>query len=290
MSMPVSGRVVHRGYVNPWECDEMGHMNLQFHAAKFSDALAHLAALADVPTPRLHHLHFRFSHEMRASDLVTIRASALTQDRAQLALQFLLANGDEVLASSQIAEMSCADARAAARLLAIAGEGAPHKQAQPRAIEAAAFVQAPSLTPEQSVRRFESIRSVVRADDCASGGEASVRFMMARISEAQAHMWQAADIGRHWQVQENLATASAELGLRFHGALVAGDPFFITTAFQAAGAKVMRFSHHLFHASSGAPILAAEGAAVLIDRTTRRAVDLPAHTRRHPQLQESRHD
>lgn len=290
MSLEMSGRVVHRGYVNPWECDEMGHMNLQFHAAKFSDALAHLVALADVPSPRLHHLHFRFSHEMRASDLVTIRASALTQDRARLALQLLLANGDEVLGSSQIAEMSCADERAAARLLAIAGEGLPHKQAQPRAIDAALFAQMPAHEQTLAVPRFESIRSITGAADCGPDHVASVRFMMARISEAQAHMWQAAGIGRHWQAQENLATASAELGLRFHGTLSAGDPFAITTSFHAAGSKMMRFSHHLFHALSGAPILAAEGAAVLIDRTTRRAVPLPAHAHRHPQLQESHHD
>lgn len=280
----LSGRVVHRGYVNPWECDEMGHMNLQFHAAKFSDALAHLVALADVPLPRIDHLHFRFSHELRTSDLVSIRAAALTQDRARLTLQFLMANGSDVLASSQIAELSCADERDAARLAALAGESAPHVQAQPRAIDAAIFTHAPSLDLVQDAPRFESNRGIIHASDCTGAGEAGVRTIMARISEAQAHMWQAADIGRHWQVQENLATASAELGMRFHGVLRAGEPFFITTSFHAAGSKMMRFSHHLFHALSGAPILAAEGAAVLIDRTTRRAVPLPERARKNPSL------
>lgn len=277
MTQTLSGRVVHRGYVNPWECDEMGHMNLQFHAAKFSDALAHLAGMAGVAPPRLHHLHFRFSHEMRASDLVSIRVSALTQDRARLALQFLLAKGDDLLASSQIAEIMCADNAQASAIAAIAGMGEPHPSAMLRSIAAAAFDAGASPSP-----RFESGRGIASPHDCGPDGSYSARGMMARISECQAHMWQEAGIGRHWQVQENLATASVELGMRFHGTLKAADPFVITTAFHPAGSKVMRFSHHLFHALTGEAIMEAEGAAVLIDRTTRRAVPLPAAARPSP--------
>ncbi len=270
---------MHRGYVNPWECDEMGHMNLQFHAAKFADALAHLGALAGIDTPRLHHAHFRFAHEMRASDLVTIRVLALATAGARVTLQFLMSNGDEVLASSQIAEVACADERSALHLQVLSGSDVPHAQAQPRAIDPALFDRTPSLARDGAAQRFETIRSVVQPADCNSDGTMGARAIMARLSECQAHMWHAAGIGRHWQTQENLATATAELGIRFHATLEAGAPLVVTSAFRIAGSKVMRFSHHMFHAASGLPVMAAEGAAVLIDRTTRRAVPMPPMTR-----------
>ncbi|MBV1887252.1 MAG: thioesterase family protein, partial [Parvibaculaceae bacterium] len=31
-----------KGYVAPWECDEMGHMNIQFYFSKAHDAELHL--------------------------------------------------------------------------------------------------------------------------------------------------------------------------------------------------------------------------------------------------------
>ena len=35
-----------RGNANAWECDERGHMNVQFYLAKASEAVGNLAALA----------------------------------------------------------------------------------------------------------------------------------------------------------------------------------------------------------------------------------------------------
>ena len=41
--------VVYRGYVSPWDCDEMGHMNVRFYVAKAMEAVAGLAAALGMP-------------------------------------------------------------------------------------------------------------------------------------------------------------------------------------------------------------------------------------------------
>jgi len=41
--------VHHRGIVMPWECDDMGHLNIRFHAARYGQAQGHFASVGTHP-------------------------------------------------------------------------------------------------------------------------------------------------------------------------------------------------------------------------------------------------
>ena len=76
----------HRGVVHPWECDFMGHMNVQFYMAKFSDAGAQLSAIIGVTRAYMEETgaglaaleqHITYEREMRAGDATAV-ASCVT--------------------------------------------------------------------------------------------------------------------------------------------------------------------------------------------------------------------
>lgn len=75
--------VTGRGAINPWECDQWGHLNVQFYLAKASDAQAHLAARLGLMPSRLRSLagslmpvtdRALFKRELRAGDIYFIRS------------------------------------------------------------------------------------------------------------------------------------------------------------------------------------------------------------------------
>ena len=70
--------VTGRGAINPWDCDQWGHMNVQFYLAKASDAQAVLAARLGLSPSRLRAAGCRpmpvadrilFKRELRAGDI-----------------------------------------------------------------------------------------------------------------------------------------------------------------------------------------------------------------------------
>ncbi|MDX5365767.1 MAG: thioesterase, partial [Alphaproteobacteria bacterium] len=72
-----------RGTVNTWECDEVGHMNVQFYVARASDAafyLRHALGLSPshVKVERRAMVaieeHIRFHRELRAGDIMNMRS------------------------------------------------------------------------------------------------------------------------------------------------------------------------------------------------------------------------
>ena len=80
-----------RGAINPWECDQWGHLTVQFYLAKASDAQAHLAARLGLVPSRLRSAagslmpstdRALFKRELRAGDIYFIRSGirALTAD------------------------------------------------------------------------------------------------------------------------------------------------------------------------------------------------------------------
>ena len=260
--------IVYRGYVNPWDCDEMSHMNVQFHVAKASEAFSGLLASMGVSRDdraavRVARHRIRFLKEMHVSDLVAIHGGVtrIADGAMEAVLEVRNGHGDLCVAVDVGAE---GPLPASAELVA-AGPDAP---GLPEGAEGEGTLEAAAAFEE-------TIRNVVQAAHCDPDGGLAPRGVMARFSEAQGHLWAMLDAPRAWQRSQYLATATLEYRIRYGARPKAGSIVRLLTSVAAASGKTIRFRHWLFDAETGEMAAAAAGAALFLDRASRKAVPLP---------------
>ena len=78
--------ITYRGTVYPWQCDQMGHMNVMWYVSKFDEATWHVFARVGL-TPSFLRQHDRgmagvqqntsYERELRAGDIVAIQSGIL---------------------------------------------------------------------------------------------------------------------------------------------------------------------------------------------------------------------
>lgn len=277
-----------RGVCLAAECDEMEHMGVRHFAEKLSQAAAQwdlalglspavLARLESAVRPR--GLHMRFHREVRAGDLLEIVSGHLTYGpsdwRAVHVLRpfgggpdfatFVLDNGLSHRVSAQPVPLPETVQKAAGERQVTLPDSA-----RPRA-----FVSAfPTPAPTPMLEPFESMRGMAGAGG-HQGASLLLPSLVGMVVEAQHAMWAAAGLHKRDMIERGFATATAELRVLFQDALKAGEPFHIRTSIEPAkaGTKSVRFRHEIYRSADQEPVLAAEGAGFVIDRTTRKAVD-----------------
>jgi len=294
----MSGMIdTYKGYVSLQECDEMGHMNIQHYIAKGSDssfnlrvALGH-GALTQAETGlgyvALEH-HIRFHRELRASDLVVIRAGVVeVREKTLRIYQEMREALDGTLAATFVVDTGCLDlatrrlapwpehVRAAAQNL----QTELPAEALPRSIPREAVERDVSLARADELGMVETNRSVVNTWECDTNNHMNARFFMARFSDAQGHMWAHVGLGRHEQAARGLATATVEMRLVYFRELRAGETLFVRTGILPGEGRTIRYRHWLFSGDTGEPACAAEGAGLLFDKASRKAVPLPETVR-----------
>ena len=260
--------VDYRGYVNAWDCDEMGHMNVQFYVAKASEALDGLLARLGLDRmqrrdARVAQHRVRFVKEMHVSDLVEIVGGATKFAGTTLDAYLEMRNGLGAVCARVDATVH--NAAAASPELCDGGPGAG-------GLEAGAEGDG-ALSATSGFR--ETIRNVVQSVHCDVDGCLAPRGVMARFSEAQGHLWAMLDAPRAWQREANLATATLEYRIRYGAKPPAGSQVRLMTRVVAASGKTIRFRHWLFDAETDEMVAAAAGAALFLDRADRRPIALP---------------
>lgn len=288
----------YRGYVSLQECDEMGHMNIQHYISKSSDSSYNLRVALDLGAldqaqtglgyVALEH-HIRFHRELRASDLVVIRSGIVEmREKTMRIYQEMREVLDDRLAATYVIDTGCLDLatrrltawpeETRARAAAMAAELPP--EALPRSLPKEALERDVSLARADADGMVETNRSVVNTWECDTNNHMNARFFMARFSDAQGHMWAHAGLGRHEQAARGLATATVEIRLAYLRELRAGETLFVRTGIDATDGKTIRYRHWLFSGDTGEPACIAEGAGLLFDKSTRKAVPLPDALRR----------
>tara|TARA_R110000824_G_scaffold118960_16_gene272449 strand:- start:36181 stop:37074 length:894 start_codon:yes stop_codon:yes gene_type:complete len=284
----------YRGYVSMQECDEMGHMNIQHYIGKTSDAsfllrnAIGMSASQQATNGRgyvaLEH-HIRFHRELKTSDLVVIRSGIVEmRDRTLVKFQEMREVLDDRLAATFVVNVGCLDLETRrlttwpeetkARAAALSCEMPDY--AAPRGIGREVIERDVSRARADAAGMFESNRSAVNPWECDTNGHMNARFIMSRFSDAQGHMWAAAGLGRHEQAASGLATATVEMRLVYFRELKAGDTLYVRTGLVETAPKTLRYRHWLFNAETDEPVCAAEGLGLLFDKTTRKAVAIPA--------------
>jgi acyl-CoA thioester hydrolase len=105
--------ITYRGAVYPWQCDHMGHMNVQWYVEKFDEACWHLLAQLGLSGARLRReglamaaveQRLEYKRELHAGDAVTIRSRVLdvTDKSIRMRHELRLDETSQVAATTEI--------------------------------------------------------------------------------------------------------------------------------------------------------------------------------------------
>jgi acyl-CoA thioester hydrolase len=281
-----------RGAVNPWECDQWGHLNVQFYLAKASDAQAHLVARLGLTPSRLRSSagslmpvtdRALFKRELRAGDIHFIRSG----------IRSVAADGTLDIASRMVNQETGIESAAfetrlrwvardrttplpwpddvAAAAATLAGELAELQRPQPMA----------NLLPAQ--RQLERLlltyRGSVEAWECDSEGVAPPRAHIARFNDAITHLFRAMKLDRAELFASGLGSAALDYDISYHRPMRAGTAVEIRSSMLALSDKVYHLVHYVLDSASGELITTIVVAALFFDLAARKSVAIPPAVR-----------
>jgi acyl-CoA thioester hydrolase len=286
---------VARSSVQTWECDQMGHMNVQFYVAKADEGLCALAAALGL-SPRAQgsdraaliprEQHIRFHRELRPGAPYAVNAGILVAKNEGLILYEEMQNTvTGTVAATFVTRAEWADAtlRGGLPLPVIAvAKAAPlmidlPAQGQPRGLDMAPARPAPTLAEAESLGLMTTFRGAVLAEHCDAHGYMLTRHYMGRVSDAIPNLI----AQTRGEDRSTGSTGGAALEYRFVYRMPAGegDLLILKSGLRSVSSKTYIWCHWLFDAVSGECFATAEAVAVAMDLTTRKAIEIPSAMR-----------
>lgn len=280
-----------RSPVQPWECDRMGHLNVQFYLARFAEAEKQLLlALGYGPKRRkadktavrpLRH-RIQFKRENHEGAVITVRSGirAIAADRLELYHELfdtetgtLSATAEATVALDRLDGGGLlplpADVKQAAEALALLLQAPP----PPRP---AGSPPAPDA-PVQGM--YETCRGAVDRWEAEETGRMATRFFMARFSEAAGNMLAGGDLSRERMAADGIGSAALDYTIDYFRPLQVGDAYYTRTGILELRDKTWRFCHFLIDSYTQQPVARAEIVAVLFDLRARKSILMPDHVR-----------
>jgi acyl-CoA thioester hydrolase len=263
-------RTLWQGTANAWECDEMGHMNVRYYAAKAEDALA--ALLADLGTGEMavRAQHIRYLRETRAGTPLLVRGGKLPAvDQAYFEF---VSPFDGVVRATLVTTLG--GALPPGPSVALPAHGAPRglPVREPRASASVGEADAAGLR--------EIFRGVVRREHLDEAGALRPHQVVAMIADGVAHLMMHITPERGLgPLAGGIGGAALEQRIIFRAPARLGDQLTLRSGVMEAGEKTMRFCHWLLNRHTGEAVATCEVVAVAFDLAARRAVLLPAETR-----------
>ena len=286
-----------RSSVQTWECDQMGHMNVQFYVEKAADALAAFGAKIGLGPKALAEKglvlepadqHVRFLRELRPGTPYFLRGGAAAADVMALTQYSELvqtADGQVAATVRTIAQLRDAEDGAIAgfedgpRAMAMhhAADIPDHGAARGLALDTPR-APAPTLADAEKLKLIPTYEGVVRPWECDGRGEMQPRFFMARVSDAIPNLIVQTS-GRNRGQDRTTGGAALEYRFIYRKHPRAGDVLCIRSGLRSLGSKTYVWAHWLFDVETGEAVATAEAVAVAMDLTTRRAIELPDELR-----------
>ncbi len=282
-----------RGVVNAWECDVMGHLNVQHYTAKLSEGLGHLRAAfgmtpswirANRRTMVVRSSLNRHFAELRAGEILSVEAQILRVGETDVAFvaEVLNAEDGRVSASFEIRAV-CHDLAAWAeapwpdelrpKLEALVGA----RRDQPRAPSTGA----PSRLP--AGRGFAEPlltgRGAAMAWQVDEHGHMAMRFYVAQVTNAVGHMRKALGLDREHLVENRWGSAALEYRIDYLREVRAGDILSLWSGVLDVGAKTFRYGHRLVNEGTGELCALYDVVACMFDLEKRRAMAIPDFVR-----------
>ncbi len=285
--MSTSTFITGRGAINAWECDQWGHLNVQFYLTKAGDAQSHLAARLGLVPSRLRTGDLRpvpvtdrtlFRRELRAGDVFFIRSGirAVGTD-GTLDIASRMVNQDTGVESAAFEtrlRWMAQDHRSPlpwpADVHAAAAELAADLTDMPRPAPMAQPVpQAPDLGGLEL-----TYRGSVEPWECEAGGFAPPRAHIARFNDAITHLFRTLKIDRADLFRRGFGSAAIDYDIVYRHPMVSGQAVEIRSGLLSVGPKVFHVIHHVLDAASHEVITSIVVAALFFDLAARKSVTI----------------
>lgn len=288
-----------QGAVNAWECDHMGHMNVQFYVGRIADGASHLRAALGL-TPSVvrdtgqafvvaeHSVRYR--RELHAGDVLRVEAGILEVGEKTLAICYRLWNAEteEVAAISRSVVLSVnlkarragpwADdtrAKAEARRVTVStDELSPYEP--PANL---ATLDNADMNADLAAGWIETYRGAANAWECDHLGHFNAKFYVDRFAQAAFHLHSVLGMPPLWMRDQGRGTAALMEHIRYRRELMAGDVMAVLSKPIAVTDKTIRYYNKLYNTASGALSSTMDVLDIGIDRVARKATSLPADVR-----------
>jgi len=285
---------VARSSVQTWECDQMGHMNVQFYIEKAGQGLAALS-LALGLGPRyarnegarlfVRDHHVRFLREQRPGAPFFIRAGVLeVRDFGLRVYEEMVSTVSGEPAASFIAEVELLDeeTREVKPLPAKAKEAAKKLVVElpvhgsPRGLEIYEPRPAPKLKEADGMVRTWT--GEVETAQCDGQGFLLIRHFMGIVSDGIPNLLVQTS-GADRSETPSVGGAALEYRFIYRRHPRAGDILTLRSGLKQVGPKTYTWCHWLFDVESGEAVATAEAVAIALDLTTRKAIPIPDEMR-----------
>lgn len=281
---------VHRGIANAWECDIMGHLNVQFYTGKASEGMGHVRAACGMTPAYIRETQHtmvagrslsRYVRELLAGDVLYVEAAVLgvNEQSVDLVIDIMHADGGALSASF---ELTCVSFDMHSR------------RATPWPAEMRQRLAA-MVTPRRDTPRppttggptsgepahgyadtFITARGSVMSWECDEFGHMSARFFMARAADAIGHMKERFGFSRRLTRERNWGSAALEYTIEFRREMLAGDIYTMHSGLIDVARKTFRFGHVLVEDCSGEVCATFDAIGCMLDLDARRAMEIPA--------------
>lgn len=287
---------VARSSVQTWECDQMGHMNVQFYVEKAGSGLAALA-LALGLGPRnarnegarlqVSDHHVRFLREQRPGAPFFLRAGVLeVRDFGLRVYEEMVSTVSGEPAATFIAEVQWVDdesrevkplpAKAKAAAQALAVELPAH--GAPRGLELYDPRPAPKLSDADAMGMVRTWQGEVDAARCDVQGFLTIRHFMGIVSDGIPNLL-AQTSGSDRSKTPTVGGAALEYRFIYRRYPRTGDVLTLRSGLKQVGPKTYTWCHWLFDLETGEAVATAEAIAIALDLTTRKSIPIPDEMR-----------
>lgn len=277
-----------RGTVNTWECDEVGHMNVQFYVARASDAGFYMRDALGISPSVVRNEgravvaleeHVRFLRELRAGDIMNMRTRLVEmRDTTVVTFHEMFNSASGETSATIVAVSGYFDlktrklipwsAEAKERAAPLLGPLPPH--AEPRSVPRETRLPAKRL--EDAADFVEIYRGAVMPWECDDFGHMNTRFYMARFSDGAGHLWQAIGFNKSAMMAKRRGTVVLELRLNYLREVRSGTLLIAKSTLTRVEGKTLTFVHYMFDAETGEAVATGEVIAVMLDLDARKTV------------------
>ena len=293
--MSQTGVEIWRGGVTPWQCDEMGHMNVRFYLAIATEGLAGLAGALGMPRAfspgasstllvREHHVRFLKEARPGAGLLMTGGVLAMGETDAVI-LQILYHTSGEPAAALTVRvthvtprELKPFPWPRSARALAEGLMVTAPDFAAPRGVSGAPVTATmASMTAADALDLQVVATGAVGQQDCDTFGRMQPEQVLARIYASVGHVFrssQAAAIAAQPDLQGRLGGAAVEYRVLYHAWPRPGDRLQLRSGHRAMTPKSRNIVHWLLDPTSGKPWATAEMVSLFLDLRERRSLTM----------------
>ena len=278
------GIEVWRGGVNPWQCDQMGHLNVRFYVAHATEALAGLAAglgmsrayapgAASTLVVREHHI--RYLKEARSGQPLHMTAGFLdvTGDggRALQVLRHSLTDEPSALFQTTLVHAAAADAQPFAWSAAQREKAESLRIVLPDGMGPRSLVlgeSPPRAVPEKAFRHG---LGAFAPEDCDVFGRVRADRIMTRLAEGAFY---STALTRQ-AVGEAIGMAVVEYRLTYLEWPRAGDRVEVRSGWTSVEARRLRSSHWVMEPGGKRIWALAEAVVLPFDLEARKALTMP---------------